>query len=404
MSSVTVATPVADKPTVHAIPHLETPPPYRELSRSDGLPWIELPSGHDAINLTSYGDVRAVLADSTSSRAECNVEGGPSFMPTTWAPEVLINLDQPVHARMRTFISQDFSVQGIARLGPIVEQVTGECLAAMRDGTAEPDLVRSVFEVVTPAVTGELLGVPAEKWAWMHAAGRVIQMADPMDIEGLATNWTELYGYVQKLVRGEEPAAPGGLIDHYRRRAKEADPQLTPTDIDGIVMGIVLGGDNNVSTMLAKTACVALSLPHIWARLVEDRAAVPALIEEVLRLMPLGTPGTFPRLLKQDLATSYGTIPAGTVVYPNVNQANRDPQVFPEPLSIDLDRNAKRHLQFGYGMHHCMGAAMTRLEMSLVLNKVLEEMPGLRLACEADEVPWDLGIGLRRPSSLPVTW
>jgi cytochrome P450 len=391
-------------PTVRDVPHIDTPPPYIELGERDGIARIELPSGHEAVHLTSYRDVMTILGDSTASRAECNVVDGPSFMPTIWAPEVLINLDQPVHGRMRKFIAQDFSAHGTERLRPLVERIVDERIAALRDGSAEPELIGSFFSVVPSHVVCELLGIPIERRAWMHDLGRTIQIADKHDIPGIVTAWEELYGYVTAHVRGEVERDDEGLTARYMRRGAEAQPPLDEIDVQGIVMGIVLGGDNNIVTMAAKTAFVALAQPAIYERIAAEPEKVDPLIEEVLRLMPLGTPGTFPRLLTRELTTEHGVLSAGTVVYPDVVRANRDPSVFPDPELISLDRPPTRHLQFGYGMHHCMGAAMTRLELQAILGSLVRAFPSLALRTPPDEIAWWFGTGLRRPQELPVQW
>jgi cytochrome P450 len=135
---------------------------------------------------------------------------------------------------------------------------------------------------------------------------------------------------------------------------------------------------------------------------VDDPALIPNAVEELLRVIPLGTISTFPRLASVDLDGPWGLIPEGSIIYADAFAANRDPAVFPEPLAIRLDRNDARHLQFGYGMHNCMGAALARLEITTVLQILVQRFPNLRLAVPADQVPWVDGIILRRPVRLPV--
>lgn len=364
--TTTTSTAAADNavfpaPSVSDIPLLDTPAPYvREWAGADGLTRIELPSGHEAISLTAYDHVKTLMLDRTASRALCNVDGGPSFMPTNWAPEVLINLDAPVHGIVREFVSHEFSARAIAALAPLIAELTNAALDDL-EATAEPDLVGQVFRVVPARMVCRLLGVDDALAPWMNELGRRIQLAPRDDVPLIERSWIELYGWVRRLVAGQEPFSDDGLVATYRRRA--AQPEFAVVDdslIAGTVMGIVLGGDNNVATMLTKTAYAALAEPELYRSVVHGDATVEGLVEEILRLMPLGTPGSFPRELTRPLEVGGVEIPAGAIVYPHINAANRDPEVFDSPLRIDPTRPGRRHLQYGYGMHRCMDRPLPR--------------------------------------------
>lgn len=393
--------------TVTDIPHLDTPDPFvRRLppEPADNFPRIELPSGHTAICLDGYADVRALMFDDTASRTLCNVDGGPSFMPTNWAPEVLINLDAPVHGVVRRFVSHEFSARAMAEWVPTIEKLT---LAACQEleQSDSPDLVRDVFTLVPAQTVCTLLGVPVARARWMNDLGRVVQKANRNDIPGIVEAWLELWGWVEGLVAGTEEHNDTGLIAVYKRRAAQPEySDIDPALLTGTLMGVVLGGDNNVATMLTKTTYAALAHRPLYTRVAANaETEVPRLVEEILRLMPLGTPGSFPRELVNPLSTSHGVLPAGSIVYPYINAANRDPEVFGDPLVIDLDRPANKHLQYGYGMHRCMGSALAQQELITVLRTVVTRYPNLALAVDPAAVPWDFGIGLRRPSALPVS-
>ncbi|WP_228001654.1 cytochrome P450 [Nocardia australiensis] len=397
----------ATRVAVTDIPHLDTPDPFvrRLPTEPDNIPRIELPSGHTAICLSGYADVRALMFDDTASRALCNVDGGPSFMPTNWAPEVLINLDAPVHGVMRRFVSHEFSARAMAEWVPIVQGLTLAACAEFEHADA-PDLVRDVFTLVPAQTVCTLLGVPLERARWMNGLGRIVQRADRDDIDGIGEAWGQLWGWVEALIAGEAEHNDTGLISIYKRRRAERE---YATDVDagllaGTLMGVILGGDNNVATMLSKTTYAALAHPQLYRRVTAaPEREVPKLVEEILRLMPLGTPGSFPRQLVNPLSTSFGELPAGRIVYPHINAANRDPAVFADPLAIDLDRPPNKHLQYGYGMHRCMGSALAQMALITVLRTVVSRYPSLALAAQPEEVPWDFGIGLRRPSELAVT-
>ncbi|MGW4774845.1 cytochrome P450 [Nocardia sp. NPDC004278] len=388
------------------IPNLDTPEPFvRWLpSAGDLFERIQLPSGHTAVCLSDYHDVRALLFDDTASRALCNVDGGPSFMPTNWAPQVQINLDAPVHGVMRRFVSHEFSARSMAAWTPTIERFATVAFDQL-DRAAQPDLVRDVFQVVPAQVVCALLGVPQERAAWMNPLGRIVQFADRDDIPGIESSWVQLWDWAAALIAGEAEHDDTGLVAVYQKRA--AAPEFADVDdglLQGTVMGIILGGDNNVTTMLTKTAYAALAHPPLYRQVAAaPQIYVPKLVEEILRLMPLGTPGAFPRQLLNPLVTSLGTLPPGSIVYPYVNGANRDPAVFPDPLLIDLDRPSNKHLQYGYGMHRCMGSALAQLELITVLTALFTRYPEPALAVAPENVPWDFGIGLRRPAALPVT-
>ncbi|TFI43669.1 cytochrome P450 [Rhodococcus sp. 1R11] len=390
-------------PLVTDIPNLDTPPPYvRQLASGDGHQRIELPSGHSAICLTSYEDVKTLMLDRTASRTLCNVDGGPSFMPTNWAPEVLINLDAPVHGVVREFVSHEFSARAIAGLEPTILALTDAALDTL-DAMADPDVMAQVFRVVPAQMVCTLLGISLDHAPWMNELGRRIQLARRDEIPLIVDSWVELYGWVQKLVADDTEHDDTGLLATYKRRARQPEfAAIDDTLISGTVMGIVLGGDNNVATMLAKTLYAALAHRDLYSQVVDDPSLVSDLVEEIMRLMPLGTPGSFPRELTRSLHTTAGRLPIGAIVYPHINAANRDPAVFDAPLEIRLDRPRGRHLQYGYGMHRCMGSALAQTELIAILTRVVTRYPDLSLRVDPSNVEWDLGTGLRRPAVLPV--
>ncbi|MFI8359487.1 cytochrome P450 [Streptomyces sp. NPDC085612] len=398
------ATPTAV--TVADIPRLDPVPAFTLLDERGpgGVPLIRLPSGHKVARLTRYADVHKVLTDPASGRTDTNVEDGPSFLPTVMPKELLLNLDAPHHARVRGFVAADYSAAGTERLRPFLDRVVDEGIARLRSSAA-PDLFTDLVDRVPVAVNCEFLGVPVEDVPYFRPSARIVQIASHENVPDLVEHFYQVYGYVQDLVTGVRPVVPGGLIDRFRTDRDRAEPPLDDAELTGIFFGSLLGADQNVVSVLTKSLYALLAAPALWRRLAEDPGIAPRLAEELIRLIPLGTISAFPRIAGRDLETSEGIVPAGSVVYPDAFAANRDPEAFPDPLSIDPDRApGKRHLQFGYGMHHCMGAALARMEIVTVLTRLAQEFPGLALAVDPAEVPWDEGTVLRRPTSLPVRW
>jgi cytochrome P450 len=98
------------------------------------------------------------------------------------------------------------------------------------------------------------------------------------------------------------------------------------------------------------------------------------------------------------------TIPAGAQVVISLAAANRDPGRYSSPELLDIDRAEARHLAFGHGIHHCLGAVLARMEGQLALGSLLRRFPELRLAVPTDDLHWGHGDGLvlRGLTELPV--
>lgn len=389
---------------VSDIPNLDAAPVYQAAESPDGLPRVALPSGHVAVHLTRYADVVQLLLDNRAVRAPCNDENGASFLPTITPPEMLLNNDVPDHGRLRKVVARDFSPSGVAVLRKHTLRVTEKRLQALLAAGEGADLFSVLLDHVPPTVDCHLLGIPTADQAYYRPLSHTMQIASDADVPELLRQFWAVYDYLTELVDGRRPTLEGGLIQRFVAAREDSDPALSDKELVGILIGVLVGGDQNILTVLTKIVYTLLAAPSLWQQLVAEPELIPGAVEELLRLIPLGTISTFPRQASVDLDGGWGTIPAGSAIYADAFAANRDPATFPDPLSIRLNRNDARHLQFGYGMHNCMGAALARLEITTVLEVLTQRLPHLRLAVPAQEVPWVHGTLLRRPASLPVRW
>lgn len=385
------------------IPNLDAAPYYTPIEADTPYPQIRLPSGHAAVHLTRYEDVKKALGDPTISRTLCNVEGGPTFLPGTTQPELLLNLDNPAHARSRITVTKDFSPRGVEALRELVDATARRDIAEMLAGKRVPDVFASVLQDVTSTAVCHILGIPLEDRPMFQQWSRVIQVAPPDDIPGIEVAVKASYDYMMDFVTGARHADPNGFIRRYVDTRASQESPLSDEEFVGVLLGILLGGDHNALSVMTKCIYTLLCAPALWARVVDEPQCIPATIEELIRLIPIGKLSAFPRIATQDIETSVGTIPEGSTVYANAYLANRDPEVFPDPLTINPDRvNSKPHIQFGYGIHSCMGPALARLEISIVLHALVSMVPSLALAAEPESLRWINGTVLRRPDELPV--
>ncbi|MFF1631718.1 cytochrome P450, partial [Streptomyces sp. NPDC058272] len=110
------------------------------------------------------------------------------------------------------------------------------------------------------------------------------------------------------------------------------------------------------------------------------------------------------RIAMEDVEIKGVRIRAGDAIYVSYLAANRDPDVFPDPETIDFSRSPNPHVAFGFGPHYCPGGMLAGLESELMVDALLDRLPGLRLAVPPDQVPFRKGALIRGPEALPVTW
>jgi cytochrome P450 len=113
---------------------------------------------------------------------------------------------------------------------------------------------------------------------------------------------------------------------------------------------------------------------------------------------------TLERVAREDVELAGVTIPAGSTVIPLQYSANRDSAFVTDPDRFDVTRAPLRHLAFGHGIHHCIGAALARLELETALTTLLRRLPHLRPAQPPETLDWKAGVTSVGPSALPVTW
>ncbi|MFD4367538.1 cytochrome P450 [Rhodococcus sp. NPDC058521] len=385
-----------------------TPPsmiePLRKRSRG-GLAQVKLPSGHTAVHLSTYRNVHAVLTDVSFVRAETNVDDGPTFLPTIMPTEMLLNLDHPDHGRLKGFVASAYSAATMTHRVPAVHKVLDGAVATLREqkSRGSADLVGALLDPVTIGVNVDYLGIPTSDIAHFRHLSREMQLAHDTDVDQLLSDFWTLYHYIEDLVARRRELRPGLVLDLLDAR-DSVTPPVTDAEYAAILLGSLVGGDQNVLSVITKIAYVALARPQLWEYLVGNPESIPSAVEEFLRVLPLGRISTFPRVTTREITLSGGVLHPGDIVYADAHSANRDPSEYPDPGVIDLSRTGKRHLQFGYGMHHCMGAAMARMEIVEVLRRLVTEFPSLELAVPDGEVPWETGVLVHRPVSIPVTW
>ncbi|WP_409469678.1 cytochrome P450 [Streptomyces sp. HC307] len=169
-------------------------------------------------------------------------------------------------------------------------------------------------------------------------------------------------------------------------------------------IGILMAGHETSLSMISNVSFLLLAQRDLYEQLLADRNLLDPAIEEMLRIIPLRSTGSFPRRASEDVEIGGVLIRKGETVIFQRAAGDRDERVFEDPETIRFDRERNPHLGFGHGIHYCLGAALARAELKAAIGGLLDRFPGLRLAGSVDDVPWKPGLIARAPESLPVTW
>jgi cytochrome P450 len=309
------------------------------------------------------------------------IEGGAAHV------DVLATADPPVHARQRKLANKAFSMRRVAALEPAIRALAESLVGAIlpRGGArwSSADWVREVAVPLPMTVIAGLIGLPGEdiprlkRWsdhaiAILSGTNTPVQLAEHMaEVGQLAAYFGER---VDEAARSPNDDTLGDLV-----RATEGSEALAREEVVAILLQLLTAGNETTTSAIGSALRLLLENPDVEARIRADAALLEPFIEEVLRLeSPLH--GHF-RVVRRDTEVDGAPLAQGSRVMLLWGAANRDGDEFANPDAIDLGRrNAKAHLAFGLGIHHCIGAALARLEMRVVLETLLARTSELRLA------------------------
>ncbi|MFJ3902954.1 cytochrome P450 [Streptomyces sp. NPDC090025] len=386
---------------------LGLPEEYRPL-RDRPPVRVRFPYGDDAWLVTRYEDVRAVLSDPRFSLAEAVRRDQPRIGPMPRAGGGLIALDAPRHTQLRVLLAKEFTARRIERLRGHIRQVADGLLDRMLAAGPPADLVEDLAFPLPMALICEITGVPeadrpaVRAWADTVCSGGVTP-------ESVRRDAQEFFALMHGWIEARRRAPAQDLITVLVRACDEG--QLTEDELTGLLNELLIGGFVTTTNQIANFFAVLLlpgegdnGGPELLAAVQDRPELIPRAVEELLRYVPLLNGLTLPRYASADVELGGILVRAGEPVVVSQAAANHDPEAFPAPGRISLDRSGTPHISFGHGIHYCLGAHLARLELQVTLERVTARLPGLRIAVPEEELRWrskEFFSGLR---SLPVAW
>ncbi|WP_431900897.1 cytochrome P450 [Nonomuraea sp. bgisy101] len=358
------------------------------------------PDGHLGWLATSHALVRAVLADPRfSHRADLThapLGGTRMGEPRPAPPGIFTAMDPPEHTRYRHLLTGQFTVRRMRRLTGRIQEITAEHLDAMERHGPPVDLVEAFALPIPGLVICELLGVPTGERARFQDDMSKLLSLEVSPEEKIAA-FTTLTEFMHALVLAKRADPADDLLSDLVNGTDLTDEELT--NISGILMG---AGFETTANMLALGAFALMSHPGQLAALQADRGLTDRAVEELLRYLSI-VPGTV-RAALEDVELGGRLVRAGQSVTVSIPAANRDPEHFADPDTLDLHRSAAGHVAFGHGIHQCLGQQLARVEMQVGIPALFARFPTLRLAVPPEEVPLRTDMMIYGVHRLPVTW
>jgi cytochrome P450 len=290
-----------------------------------------------------------------------------------------------------------FSPGRVNNLEPVTRAIVGDLLDRL-DGREEFDASQELTKPLPMKVTERLLGTPAEDAdrfsGWTHD----IVESGAQDHERAVAAAVEMAQYLAGLME-QRRAEPADDLVTFMATAQPAEdePTLDESERLGCLFLLLIAGIDTTWSALSSTLWHLARTPEHRQMLTEEPSRLPAAVEEFLRAF---APTTVARVVAQETEIDGHHLCPGDQLLVPFPAANRDPTEFPDPEDVILDRQPNRHLAFGIGAHHCLGAGLARMEMRVALEELLARVTELSLVDEA-AVPWKTG-PMRGPSSLPV--
>jgi cytochrome P450 len=315
----------------------------------------------------------------------------------------MLDRDPPDHTRLRRLVSKAFTPRAIQALQPRITDLVDGMLDAMA-AQRRVDLVDALAFPLPFGVIAEMLGTPpADHERIRQLTGTVVRSLEPIaDPDLLAA-----------ILAADQELSQIAADMIAWKRANPADDLLTAliqAEDDGDVLGddelvaqtllLYIAGHETTVNLIAGGTLALLRHPAQLALLRADPALVGNAVEEMLRY---DSPVQASRRITLEPVEVGGTvIPAGAFVMASLGSANRDEQFWgADAGELRIDReNARQHVSFGAGPHHCLGASLARLEASIAFEHLVGRFPDLALD---GEVVWNGRINLRGPAHLPVS-
>lgn len=323
----------------------------------------------------------------------------------------LAHSDAPEHKRLRGLLAQAFTPKVSESMRPFARDVVQKVISRLETTS---DLIHDVFTPVPALVVGRLLGSAESdipdliRWAGaingLYEKGGLIDPDKAIYAEEMLQ---EIRVFVTRLANERRALRDKNELDPSQDvlaglvTAELQGDSLSDSELVSTVVTLFVAGHETTTHLLGNGILALLSSDSELQRIKLNPDLIPSAVDEMARF-----DGSVPRawrITKSTMEISGVSIPAGELVLPMLSSANRDENEFADPDVFNLERDMRKHLAFGRGVHVCLGAPLARIEGQEIIKEILMRFPNIRLSKNVNELEWRKDVALRGLVSLPVT-
>jgi len=386
---------------------------YAELRRTN--PVHRSPLGFWVF--TRHADCLAILRDKRSSSDARNVdpaefsalrnleatqsEGAMAEALAEMAP--FLFRDPPDHTRLRGLVQKAFTPKVVDGLRPRIEEICHQLLDDLF-ASGGGDLVADYAYPLPVQIIVEMLGVPPEDHehfrVWSDALARGLDPDFLLPPEAVQQRLTGILSFVQYFAGliEQRRAHPGDDLLTRLIQAEEQGDVLSQGELLATCILLLVAGHETTVNLISGGALALMEHPEQLARFRDDPSVGRSAVEEMMRYVcPVQLTG---RVTTEAMEVGGVELAPGDFSMLLIGSANRDPEVFDRPDDFDVARADNPHLGFGFGLHHCLGAPLARIEAQIALGALLDRARLLEV--RPGELAHKENIVLRGLASLPV--
>jgi len=363
------------------------------VAHSDRYGGAWLPVRHDDVSEVAYDTEHFT----SRSVVVSELRPGPEALPAPIGLAPPITSDPPFHAIARRMLLPAFGPKPIQALEPLTHQICTELLDAL-SGRREFDVAVDYAQHIPVRVIVGMLGFPqADADIFRRFIHQVLEDVDlPFDDRQEVMRRGEIDEYLDARI-AEHRAEPRDDLTSFLLNAEIDGNRLQPEHVRGTMTLLMIAGIDTTWSAIGASLWHLAQHPDDRRRLASDPGLMETALEELLRAY---APVTMARLVARDYDFHGHSLKEGDWLLLPFPAANRDPDVFPHPDSVVLDREHNRHAAFGLGIHRCLGSNLARMELRVALEEWLARYPDFELSDPA-AVTWSAG-QVRGPRQLPV--